>query len=62
MEKQLLKLALTALCFAVSLALNVLDSHVYVRVITLVGAYFSGWATCYYIGQMVGEIKTMEKE
>ena len=61
MEKQLLKLAVSALCFAVFLALIVVDNNVYVRIITLVGAYFTGWATCYTIGQMVGEITKNNK-
>jgi hypothetical protein len=56
MEKQLLKLAISILCFAISLTINLLDENLILRAITFFGGFMSGWGVCYSIECMFGGI------
>lgn len=62
MEKQLLKLAISLLCLAVFIPLNLMEHSLIVRAISFFGGFMSGWGACYSIGCMVGEINQTEQE
>jgi hypothetical protein len=56
MDKQILKIALMAMCFAVCLTVNLLDENLIVRALTFLGGFFSGWTVCHSIWRIVEEI------
>lgn len=58
----LFKAALSILCFGVFLVLNLTQPYIEVRGIAFLGGFLSGWACCYQLGVVVGEIKGEEQE